>query len=369
MSYSTILKRCFSVILLALTSCETLFFTAVPSSNNAAVFDAMWNNVNEKYSMFEFKNIDWHTIRTTYRDLAIAAKTDEELFGVLSLALKELRDDHVNIFTKFNRSAADNFYFDSASFDYTLVRTKYLQGTEWNTRPLVHALIRRDGKVYGYIRYSSFAQSLSEETINYVLRRFREANADGIILDIRDNGGGASLNGMRLAAHFVQSPAFVMLEMRKFGPGRKDFDAPFKVMIEPSKQGERWTEKRIALLTNRKCYSATSYFAAWMKAPELNHVRLIGDHTGGGSGSPVDAQLPNGWTYRFSTTKAFIPPGRVSMETALRLAPNRNHEFDKEFGYNFEEGVPVDIFVQLQLANRNQDAIIERAMEYISTGR
>ena len=148
-------------IVLFCSSCEALFLTAVPKSDNAAVFDTMWNTVNSKYSMFEFKNIDWQGIRTKYRPSVIAAKNDEELFAVLASTLNELRDDHVNIATTFNRSAADNFYFDTASINFLVVRANYLQKSEWNTRPLVNALIQRNGKTFGYIRYASFAPPLS----------------------------------------------------------------------------------------------------------------------------------------------------------------------------------------------------------------
>jgi hypothetical protein len=104
-------------------------------------------------------------------------------------------------------------------------------------------------------------------------------------------------------------------------------------------------------------------------APNFRHVKLIGDHTGGGSGLPSDFQALNGWSYRFSVSQTFILPGRVSDDEARAAAPLADHSVHRELGYNFEWGVPVDIRVAMNLADRSRDAIIERAMQYIDTGR
>ena len=37
------------------------------------------------------------------------------------------------------------------------------------------------------------------------------------------------------------------------------------------------------------------------------YVTVIGDTTGGGSGSPIGRELPNGWTYRISRSMAMTP--------------------------------------------------------------
>jgi C-terminal processing protease CtpA/Prc len=343
--------------------------TPPPKADNNSVFEALWTTVHDKYALFAFKNIDWNAVRTKYRADALAAKNDEELFAVLGSMLNELQDDHTNLITPFQRSAPSPYYFDSLSFNYALVRFKYLQKTEWVSNPLTHALLERDRAKIGYIRYGSFVQNVSDETINHVLKRFREAGASGFILDIRDNGGGSMANGVRLTSHFVRSTSHAMTEVRKIGPGANEFGTPYKFMIAPISNGEHWTEKPIAILTNRRSYSASSIMAAFMKAPELSHVRLVGDHTGGGGGTPSDFQLPNGWVYRISATKKFIPAGRVPFAIMTEVAPHRNHEADKELGYNFEEGVPVDIPARINPLDREKDAVLERAIAYILTGK
>lgn len=356
-----------------LVSCEQVLFTPQPATDNAAVFDSMWQTINDRYTFFTFKRIDWNAVRTKYRDRALAARSDGELFTVLATMLNELQDDHTNLFSQFNISRARPFYNDSANFDADILRRVYLRNQELVSGALTNTIVERGGKKYGYILYTSFASTIDTSAWNAVMRRFRAENVDGFILDLRNNGGGSLGNATFLASRLAKARSEVLLEQTKNGPGANDYNAPQKVIIRVDTSAAaapyRFTDKRVAVLTNRNSFSASSFFPAMMKAPEFSHVRLVGDHTGGGSGLPIDAQLPNVWTYRFSGTKTFIPAGRITREQALATAPNANHDADWAIGYNFEWGVPVDIKVNMNLADRSRDAIIERAIEYITNGR
>ena len=58
------------------------------------------------------------------------------------------------------------------------------------------------------------------------------------------------------------------------------------------------SHKPVCVLTNGSVYSAANAFAVWTHTLPL--VRLVGDHTGGGSGMPMSNSLPNGWSVRYS---------------------------------------------------------------------
>ncbi len=371
--FSSLILIAFITLAALLSSCEQTLLAPTPGSDNASVFDSMWENVRAKYTFFAFKRIDWNAVRTRYRDRAIAARNDEELFAVLASMLNELQDDHTNLFSQFNVSRARPFFNDSANFDSEILSRVYLKNQEWFTGSLVNTIIERNGKKYGYIRYGSFISGIDTIAWNTVIRRFRQENVEGMIFDIRNNGGGAFMNVFFLATRLTKRRSEPLLEMTKNGPGENDYNTPKKLIIIPDTaaavQSFRFTDKRVAVLTNRNSYSAASFFPAILKSPEFDHVRLVGDHTGGGSGLPIDAQLPNAWTYRFSGTKTLIPAGRITREQALAAAPRANHDADWAIGYNFEWGVPVDIKVNMNLTDRSRDAIIERAIVYISTGQ
>ncbi|MCS6808727.1 MAG: S41 family peptidase [Bacteroidota bacterium] len=362
-----------SILLLSLVSCERLLLPTTPAHDNATVFDSMWKTIHERYTFFTFKRIDWNAVRAKYRERAISARNEQELFAVLAATLNELQDDHTNLVSTFDVSRAEPFYNDSTNYDQDILERVYLRRKQWFTGALTHAILERRGKKYGYINYGSFSNDIDTAAWNTVIRRFRQENVAGMIFDIRSNGGGSIGNVIFLASRLAQAPSDVLLEMTKNGPGPNDYNPPKKLTIRPDtaadEQMYRFIDRPVAVLTNRRSYSAASFFPACLKAPEFKHVRLIGDHTGGGSGLPIDAQLPNGWTYRFSGTKTFIPAGRITKAQAQAVAPQANHDADWSIGYNFEWGVPIDIRVNMNLADRSRDAILERAMDYIDTGR
>jgi C-terminal processing protease CtpA/Prc len=130
--------------------------------------------------------------------------------------------------------------------------------------------------------------------------------------------------------------------MIKNGPGHEDFSKPTKVYIGPDSKNPY--KKTVCILTNRSCYSATSFFVLAMKA--FDNVVTIGDTTGGGLGAPTGAELPNGWSFRFSGTRTLSPDG-----------------------INFEDGIPPDITRNLRTsdATRGVDTIIETAVNEINS--
>jgi len=211
------------------------------------------------------------------------------------------------------------------------------------TGSLLNTIIDTLGVRVGYIRYSSFVSSVLNYDISYVLNRFKEDSVDGVIIDIRNNGGGDVSNVFTLANHFTDEERLAYTSQMKTGPGANDFGNDEDVFLEPV-SSQPFTG-RIAVLTNRNSYSATSMFSLAMKC--LPNEKQIGDSTGGGLGAPTYAELPNGWTYRFSVTRT--------------LSPN---------GDNWESGVPADILIDLNpdIAEQGYDTIIERAIEYIITG-
>jgi C-terminal processing protease CtpA/Prc len=358
---------------IALSSCEQLLLRPAPPTNNAAVFDNLWETVRDRYTFFEFKRIDWNAARQRYRQRAIDASTggDQALFAVLAEMLNELKDDHVNIVSRFDISRSRPFFNDSANFDADILERVYLRNQDLFTGGLRNAIIERDGKKYGYMYYGSFLSPVDSATIAFVYHRFARAQVSGMILDIRNNSGGSLGNALFLAGSLSRSANkfHALTEIRKNGTGLRDYAAPHTIEITPYR-GVRFFTLPVAVLTNRSSYSAASFFPAMLKnAPNFRHVKLIGDHTGGGSGLPSDFQALNGWSYRFSVSQTFILPGRVSDDEARAAAPLADHSVHRELGYNFEWGVPVDIRVAMNLADRSRDAIIERAMQYIDTGR
>ena len=146
----------------------------------------------------------------------------------------------------------------------------------------------------GYVVCNSFQNSLGEGNLSEVMHYLRTCT--GLIIDIRDNGGGDLTTAEKLAARFTNEKILTGYIQHKTGRGRNDFSSPEEQYLEPS-DGVRW-QKPVVVLTNRRCYSAANTFVRDMRC--CPQVTILGDQTGGGSGLPFSSELPNGWSVRFS---------------------------------------------------------------------
>src|SRR5690606_33261728 len=106
----------------------------------------------------------------------------------------------------------------------------------------------------------------------------------------------------RLASFFTDVDYAAGTEKIKNGPNQNDFSEPKDLVIKhfDIEDSSPFLGK-IALLTNRKSYSASSFFAMYMQANP--RCILVGDQTGGGGGAPAYTELQNGWFLRVSATQ------------------------------------------------------------------
>ena len=294
MKYSKIFI--FILLLSSFSSCKKLFIKPDDANTRAANFDLLWKTLDEKYSYFDYKKIDWKALRDKYRPLALTAKDEVALFQVMNNMLYELKDGHVNLVSYFNISRNWEWYLDyPANFDYNIIERNYMRRNYEIAGPSETDTLR--GKV-GYIYYGSFEKGFSPSTLDYLINKYSKLN--GLIIDIRDNGGGSLGYSDAIVSHFLHEKTIVAYTKFKSGPGHSDFTDYYSTTLSPS--GQIYPAK-VVVLTNRKVFSAANYFAACMA--QLPNVTLIGDQTGGGGGAPITSELQVGWRVRFSTTQLY----------------------------------------------------------------
>lgn len=261
-------------------------------------FDALWSVLDRHYCFFEQKDIDWTEVGNRYR-AGINPKWNEiELFDHCAAMLDELHDGHTNLISWFKTSYYRKWWTDyPQNFDLRLIEEHYLQFDYTTGGGMMYKII--DDERIGYVRYGSFSAGFGDSFVNLMLYSMREC--DGLIIDLRDNGGGALTNATKLASHFVNTKTLGGYITHKTGPGHNDFSDPYPYYIEPS-DGVVWL-KPVVILTNRSTYSAANNFVGMMKA--LPHVVVAGDVTGGGSGVPFNSEVPCGWGVRFSASPIY----------------------------------------------------------------
>ena len=321
------------VSIVSAVSCEKIGFekdlqTLDPQSN----FDYLWDECNEKYSYFDLKNIDWDEVKLKYGVKISKDMSQDSLFSVMGDMLTELRDDHTNLISNFNISTYGVNYLGQDNFDWRIIQDHYLNQSVNITGPFTHNFLQN--KEIGYIRFASFTGTVNKINLDYILNRYKDTK--GLILDLRENGGGAVNDVFSLLSRFVESSTLVNYSRIKIGKGHNEFSPAEPVYVHPY-DGIRYN-KKVAVLTDRGTYSAGSFTSLATKA--IPNMILIGDTTGGGLGLPNGGQLPNGWTYRFSITQALT----------LNKKPD------------YENGVPPDIHALFDWNDLTKDEVLERAI-------
>lgn len=326
------------LMILTGTSCVTEeTFDNTPDGN----FEALWKIINERYCFLDYKNqeydLDWNKVHEAYKKRITSDMNNKQLFDVLADMLNELRDGHVNLVSK-DRISQYREWYDSYPRNFSdSIQSVYL-GKDYNYASGLKYTILEDNIAYVYCE--SFQLGIGEGNLDEILSALAVCN--GMILDVRNNGGGNLTTADKLAARFTNEKILVSYMSYKTGPGHNDFSSPEAVYLEPSLDRVRW-QKQAVVLTNRRSFSATNDFVNRMK--QLPNVTVIGDKTGGGSGLPFSSELPNGWSVRFSASPMYDPDM-------------------KQLEFGIDPDIKVDITSEDY--NRGIDTIIEKAREYLN---
>ena len=303
-------------------------------------FEALWKIIDERYCFFDYKQqqygLDWNAVYNKYKVRVNNNMKTTQLFEVCCDMLSELRDGHVNLTSSMNYGRY--WTWQEAypkNFSDTLYR--HYMGTDYRISSSLRFRVLDDN--IGYVYCPSFENAIGEGNLDEVMSYL--ALCRGLIVDVRNNGGGDLTTAERLAGRFVQQKTLVGYMQHKTGPGHSDFSNPEPWYLEPSSK-IRWN-KKVCVLTNRSVYSAANSFVVMMHA--LPAVTIVGDHTGGGSGMPMSSSLPNGWSVRFSACPILDKDGR---HTEFGMAP--------------------DVAVSLSAAStaKDIDDIIEKARQILS---
>ncbi len=327
---TNIIKSIFvTLLLINLFSCEKTALEPDAPDDNLSAFNEYWKVIHEKYAMLDFKNVDWEMVRDTHRTKVTNEMSDLAFLEVLGSMAATLRDAHTWVSNGDSIRGWDDLYGGyEQNLDYEIL-SNYLQNTEViNESAIFYKIL--DGNI-GYMfvpSFDNFETSDIEKVISYM------KDTRGLIIDVRGNGGGDPELAADIASHFTDKEVYAGFERFKSGPGPNDF-SDSKMNLLPT--SGTYYGKPVAILTNRGCYSATTTMIYMMNP--LEQVTIIGDRTGGGSGSVAEGYLGNSFIWAMSTSE-FI-----------------DHE-----GRHLDDGYDPDILVQLDTTDKTKDEIIERAV-------
>ena len=166
----------------------------------------------------------------------------------------------------------------------------------------------------GYLRIGSMMSGDEDAVsydnyIEYVVSQLQMLlNTDGLVIDVRGNGGGWGDVGDAILAHFIDQPVVKMRASPRLSkavlikrpwvsadfqpdPATKGVFAKWEeIEIAPVEEALRYHQPVVVLL-NADCFSACDTFVDSLSSNAL--ATMIGEASGGGTGQPLEITLPS----------------------------------------------------------------------------
>jgi hypothetical protein len=282
------------VTMLGAAGCTKTLVGEDPKSTAVDTFEAFWHGVNDTWPEFESKHANWDSVYSVYRSQVTPSTSSSDLQRIIREMLPVLRDGHTDVYP--DKSTTIGYYppFRSNYYGFPWIKSHYPMTIKGNNA-IAYGKLTPD---IGFIYVATFSGETSQyNIIDDILTEF--ANVKGIVIDVRGNQGGNTLNSQTIASRFADTQHIYEYVRFRLNPQTKAMGDFIGYTISPS--GRQQFKGKVAVLTNRYSFSATEDFILMMKS--FPNVTLVGDNTGGGSGSrPILKELPNGWAYRVSST-------------------------------------------------------------------
>lgn len=152
---------------------------------------------------------------------------------------------------------------DAKSHVVTIVRDKI----RLEDRAVKSEVIEQDGRKIGVLEVPSFYVGLSKDT-DKLITELKQKGVEGIIVDLRNNGGGALTEATALSGLFIEK-----------GPVVQVRDSYGRVKVNSDTDGEISYQGPLTVLVNRYSASASEIFAAAMQ--DYGRAIVLGENSFG----------------------------------------------------------------------------------------
>ena len=159
---------------------------------------------------------------------------------------------------------------------------------------------RRLDSGHGYVRIAAWVDE-GDAAIDAALDELRGCEA--VIVDLRRNPGGSLVAACRTRDRFLRTAT--TLGSIRYSVGSGGLSAPTPLHAEPA--ADAWPG-RLIVLTDELTFSSAEDFLLGLQG--LDHVRVVGAPSGGGSGRPRVLRLLPGWSLTVSTALTYDRNGR-----------------------------------------------------------
>ncbi|ULQ54193.1 S41 family peptidase [Flavihumibacter fluvii] len=336
-----ILTILFGVAIL-IASCQKALIGHVAKNTPVTNFEEMWTGYQHWYGMFAVRNVNWDSLYTVYRPMVNDEMTNQQLYEVLGKLITPLNDIHAFLQPTTDglpRFESSDFFRNNKvqkDFSIDVIRKNYLPSLVSIDTNFHYGIL--PGNI-GYLHFGEFGMPVSfyENQLKKVLDFVKDTK--GLIIDIRNHGGGDDQVSRYIAGLFASERKLFMMVRKRNGIAPDDFTPTENWYVDPS-AGDRYV-KQIVLLTTRWTASAGETYT-WAMNTQSN-VLHMGDTTAGGFTDVISRELPNSWLY-FVGVGDFRNAAGIS-EEGIGVAP-------KIYSINSSKDIEA-----------GQDKVLEAAME------
>jgi carboxyl-terminal processing protease len=210
----------------------------------------------------------------------------------------------------------------------------------------------------GYIKLNKFLENSADE-VTGALIAIKKNNPNGIILDLRSNGGGILQEAVKIVNLFVQKDVQVVTQRGKIKEKNFTYNT-VSAPIEPNLP--------LVVLVNGRSASASEIVAGALQ--DLDRAIIIGQRSYGKGLVQQTFNLPYNSLVKVTVAKYYVPSGRCIQEldythrkddgSVIKVADSAIHEFKTRNGRSVYDGSGIypDVFVkQDRFANVTQTLI------------
>lgn len=326
--------------------------TAATVEGRLAIFDDVWQTINERYYDPAFHGVDWRELRSTFRPLAAGAHGQRELYAVLRRMISKLHDPHTRVYAADERfdwrspqfitvgltvreiggemvvagveddseaerariragdivtsidgapaaailaerlgeqasaTTSARVYavarlFDGPRDSFVSVTFKSADAREKTARlrrvllsrpPALH--VRRDGG-YGVVRFNAFTPEIATAFVRKMRSDLQDAR--GLVLDLRDNGGGEAESMADMASVFL--PTGKSLGRFTDRAGRVHLEPQTRAAMFSAADEIKTFRGSVVVLTSARTASAAEVFVAALR--DARRSVVVGEDTCG----------------------------------------------------------------------------------------
>ncbi len=278
----------------------------------------------------------------------------DQVLKINDIVLDGKNNDQVSLLLKGSKGAAIKLLIKrdnvAQPFEKNLVRDEIKQ-------PNVSYYGMVQGNM-GYIKLDKFLENSAAE-VTSALVALKKNNPNGIILDLRSNGGGILQEAVKIVNLFVQKDVEVVSQKGKI----KDKNFTYSTVSAPLEPN-----LPLVVLVNSHSASASEIVAGSLQ--DLDRAIIIGQRSYGKGLVQQTFNLPYNSLVKITIAKYYIPSGRCIQEidythrkddgSVVKVADSLIHEFKTKAGRSVYDGSAIypDIFVkQEKFANVTQAVV------------